>query len=275
MLQLAGPTLAAVAGAAGPGPLSVYLGLPQVDPATTPWLARFVQHLGAAADVPVDAANSRIFPMGRAAALLGLEAALARLAQDPNAIIVVGGVDTFLDLRRIAVLDGEGRILGSRIMDGFIPGEGAAFFVLKDSSAAHEITPARPVLIQGAATVADAGHRYGTAPALGEGLANAIDKLRDTLADGLPPVASTFAGFNGENFEAKLWGVARLRHSDFFSPNMVMLHPADCIGDTGAAAGAILTALAAIALTKDQRESPALVWAASDHESRGCALLST
>jgi 3-oxoacyl-[acyl-carrier-protein] synthase-1 len=87
-------------------------------------------------------------------------------------------------------------------------------------------------------------------------------------------VATTFAGLNGESFDAKLWGVARLRHADFFAPSMVLEHPADCFGDAGAALGAILLALAATALARGQRAGPALVWAASDGEARGCALLS-
>jgi 3-oxoacyl-[acyl-carrier-protein] synthase-1 len=281
MLRLAGPTLAAVVETAaagsdsGPAPVTVYLGLPQVNSSDAPWLANFLKYLGTCSAAPIDTDSSRIFPVGRAAALVALEAAVMHLSQDPTATLVVGGVDTFLDLRRIAVLDGESRILGPQVMDGFIPGEGAAFFVLRDASASHANPSAIPVHVRGVATVADDGHRYGLAPALGEGLANAIEQLRGTPQVGGPPVASTFAAFNGENFDAKLWGVARLRHSDFFAPTMVMQHPADSIGDTGAAAGAILTALAAFAVSKGQRESSALVWAASDHESRGCALLST
>jgi 3-oxoacyl-[acyl-carrier-protein] synthase-1 len=274
MLRLAGPTLAAVAVAAGPAPLTVYLGLPEKDPSEAPWLAQFLQHLAKAAGTPIDAVTSRIFPKGRAAALVALEAALVELSQNPALAIVVGGVDSFLDLRRIAELDSEARVLGPRIMDGFIPGEGAAFFVLKDANAPQEGQAEPPVKILGAATLADPGHRYGTAPGLGEGLANAIDQLRAALSSDPGPIGSTFAGFNGENFEAKLWGVARLRHSDFFQPNMVMLHPADSLGDTGAAAGAILTALGAFALSKGQRDGPALVWGASDYESRACTLLS-
>jgi 3-oxoacyl-[acyl-carrier-protein] synthase-1 len=87
-------------------------------------------------------------------------------------------------------------------------------------------------------------------------------------------VATTFAGFNGENFDAKMWGVARLRHNDFFIPGMVMEHPADKFGDAGAAMGAILVALAAEALATGTRPGPALAWAASDREPRGCAMLS-
>jgi 3-oxoacyl-[acyl-carrier-protein] synthase-1 len=54
---------------------------------------------------------------------------------------------------------------------------------------------------------------------------------------------------------------------------MLIEHPADKYGDTGAATGAILTALAATALLDGSRNGPALVWAASDREPRACALL--
>jgi 3-oxoacyl-[acyl-carrier-protein] synthase-1 len=128
--------------------------------------------------------------------------------------------------------------------------------------------------VQAAASVLDAGHRHGSEPARGEGLAQSIELLR-SRAQVTAPVATTFAGLNGETFDARLWGIARLRHSDFFAPAMTLEHPADCMGDAGAAAGAILIGLAAYALSRGDREGPALVWAASDHEPRACALLST
>ena len=120
----------------------------------------------------------------------------------------------------------------------------------------------------------DEGHRYGTAPAKGEGLANAMAQLRQRAGQLAGPIGTTFAGFNGENFDAKMWGVARLRHNDFFSPTMLIEHPADKYGDAGAATGAILLALAAKSLSSGARQGPALVWAASDREPRACAVVS-
>jgi 3-oxoacyl-[acyl-carrier-protein] synthase-1 len=119
----------------------------------------------------------------------------------------------------------------------------------------------------------DPGHRYGGVPAKGEGLADALAQVRQRLPQ-QASISTTFAGFNGENFDAKLWGVARLRHSDFFSPAMVIDHPADKFGDAGAAMGAMLVALAAESMASGTRSGPALVWAASDRESRACAVLS-
>jgi len=56
-----------------------------------------------------------------------------------------------------------------------------------------------------------------------------------------------------------MWGVAQLRPAGFLAADMKLLHPADCMGDTGAATGAILAALATAALTRGDRPSPALV----------------
>jgi len=270
MLQLAAAALAGLDADdyLSAAPLTIYLGLPEFSLNVHPWFDQFFDHLSAASAVPINVASSRIFPLGTAAAFAALEAALVTLAADSSATILVGGVDTFLDLCRLSTLVDERRILCSQVMDGFIPGEGAAFLILRTKAAGFS-----GVQLHAAATQADPGHRYGPSPALGEGLSNALEILRAT--DALPSgqVATTFAGLNGENFDAKLWGVAQLRHSDWFARDGVLHHPADCIGDTGAASGAILTALAAFAIAKGQRQSPALTWSASDSVTRGCALL--
>jgi 3-oxoacyl-[acyl-carrier-protein] synthase-1 len=263
MLRLAAPVLQGLElDATNPVPL--FLGLPRPSEMEAPLFPHFPKYLQTLSGLELDPAKSLIFPEGRAAALLALDAALKSLAANPRQPILVGGVDTFLDLRLLAQLDSEGRISSPRVMDGFIPGEGAAFLLLKADGAG--------VKVEAVAHTRDPGHRYGTARAKGEGLANAIDQLRAQLRP-LPPVGVTFAGFNGENFDAKLWGVAHLRQRDFFSPAMAMEHPADKYGDAGAATGALLTALATAAIRDGSRNGPAFIWAASDHEPRACAVL--
>ncbi len=270
MLRLAGPALRSIVECAGPAPARLYLGLPQLSAGQAPWIKGFALHLAKLAGMTLDAPNSRVVPAGRAAALTALELALQALELDPGRPVVVGGVDTCLDLRLLASLEAEGRILGSGVMDGFIPGEGAAFVVL----AAAAPSDRSAISVEAVASASDPGHRGGPEPARGEGLAQALELLRGRLRRAVQPVETTVAGLNGESFDAKAWGVARLRHADFFAPRMALEHPADCFGDAGAATGAILLALASRALAVRDRPGPALVWAASDGESRACALLS-
>ncbi len=269
MLRLAAPTLRTLLESAGSAPARLFLGLPQLAVTEAPWIRGFALHLGKIAGLEIDSPNSRVIPAGRAAALMALELALEALERDPTRPVIVGGVASLLDLRVLASLDAEGRILRDGVMDGFIPGEGAAFVVLTAATA-----QGNGITVEAAASAADRGHRGGSEPARGEGLAQAMELLRARLGRPTGAVATTFAGLNGESFDAKAWGVARLRHADLFAPRLALEHPADCFGDAGAAMGAILLGLAARALTAADRQGPALIWAASDGESRACALLS-
>lgn len=272
MLRLGAPALRSVLERAGEPPVRLFLGLPQLSREEAPWMKGFSLYLAKAAGIALDVPSCRVVPAGRAAALVALELAMAALEQDPSRPVVVGGIDTYLDLKLLASLDADGRILGAEVSDGFIPGEGASFLVLAHPSVAAAERVA--VTVEATASAQDAGHRSGTAPARGEGLAAAIELLRGHLPDPGMVVGSTFAGLNGESFDAKQWGVARMRHADFFSPDEVVSHPADCFGDPGAAMGALLLALGARAIARGERRGPALIWAASDGQTRACALLS-
>jgi 3-oxoacyl-[acyl-carrier-protein] synthase-1 len=269
MLCLAAPVLRELAPSLGETAVTLYLGLPELDPASSPWIEGFAAELCSRAGLKFDAAASRTFPLGRAAALVAIESALAELHQDESRAILVGGVDTFMDLRLLGSLGAEGRVLGAEVMDGFIPGEGAGFVLLQ--------SPAQPaadaLFIHAAASCTDSGHRYGTEPGRGEGLAKAMETLRALPTFPAQRIRATLTGLNGENLEAKLWGVASLRHADLFDPGMTLEHPASCFGDTGAACGAILVVIAAAALARGHRDGPVLVWAASDREQRGCTII--
>lgn len=271
MLRLAAPALRPVSEQAGT-PLRLYLGMPELTAAEAPWIRGFALYLGKVCGATIDAPNSRVVPSGRAAALTALELALGALERDPSHPVIVGGVDTYFDLTLLAALDLEQRLRGHFVMDGFTPGEGAAFLLLSADPGSAAANGKR-VSVEAAAVSSDPGHRGGSEPARGEGLAEAIETLRSRLASATP-VGSTFSALNGESLDAKLWGVAQVRHTDFFAPAMTVEHPAGCYGDAGAAAGAILLALAAMAVSRGDRAAPALVWAASDGAARGCALLS-
>jgi 3-oxoacyl-[acyl-carrier-protein] synthase-1 len=254
-------------------PPPLFLGLPEPHPAAAPAKPgrdrEFLGALLAQARVPFDLTASQTFAQGRASALFALAAAIEALQRQTFPTVVVGGVDTFLDLGELMRLLGEGRLLGADVTDGFVPGEGAAFLVLSTAAAgADEPTPA--VALRAAGTGVDPGHRYSQAPSKGEGLPAAFEAMRAKLQP--PFVARTvFAGMNGESFDGKGWGVTRMRHAELFAPDARVFHPADCYGDAGAATGAILLALAATALRRGDREGPALVWASSDRGACACA----
>jgi 3-oxoacyl-[acyl-carrier-protein] synthase I len=272
MIRLAAPAIReAVEGLSFPVPTPLFLGLPRPMKEAKPQpTAAMVAAIAKQAGVPLDEKASQAFPAGRAAFFLALDQGMRTLAAGRVSFVLVGGVDTHLDIRLLEVLDSEKRLLGEHVSDGFVPGEGAGFLVL----ARPNTTSKKPSsFVAGVGLANDPGHRYGHEPAHGEGLWNAMNALFRSSPLGNVKIPSTLAGLNGENFGAKEWGIARLRHKACFTDPGRFEHPADCYGDIGAATGGILATLAHAALMNRHRKGPMLIWASSDHEERGCALV--
>lgn len=276
MLRLAAPPLREAA-ALLPDPsleVSLFIGLPERRPnAVAPAGPSLLEALLIQSGLPLNIVVAETFPLGRASALLALDAGLRCLAQRRSRWVIVGGADTYLDLARLAELDAEQRILGQRVMDGFIPGEAAAFTLLTTAQSARQRSLEAPVSVLGVGSALDPGHLYATEPARGEGLSDAMEALMAKCGPPPRPIRNTYAGLNGESFGAKEWGVARLRHTDAFAPDARIVHPADSYGDVGAATGALLLGLADASLRRDDRQGPVLVCSSSDREPCACTLL--
>ena len=287
MLRLAGPALAeAIATTSEPPPL--FLALPELLPDTRdPIAPTFVQDLAIQARVKLDAKRSAIYREG-AGFLFALRDALHFLANGHGSQVVVGGVDSFLDAVRLNILDAESRLYGShpRSRLGFQPGEGAGFILLRGESKSGQRPGGAHALARliGVGLGKEKGHRYSKEPYRGDGLAEAFAELFEPLPPDLPKVRCVYCGFNGENMPAKEWGVSRLRNSERFIDDTQIEHPADCIGDAGAALGAIMLGLAAFTIDEGHQPEPrpiwaqddpgpCLVWSTSDREPRAAALV--
>jgi len=252
-------------------PLPLFLGYPAGNgDDRQPWPSPSVlQAMGQQAGIILDLGRSKILDKGRASFFLALAEAMRFLATGGEAAIV-GGVDTFFDQKLLFGLLSEKRILDQGVADGFIPGEGAAFVVIRRM--ANAPVAGTPCVI-GIGLSQDPGHRHSQEPARGEGLSSAIEALLGANPKCRFPVQTVFCGLNGESFGVKEWAVARIRHASLFAQGMKQEGPADCHGDLGAATGAMLFALAETALRRQHRASPIFIWASSDHEERGCALI--
>jgi 3-oxoacyl-[acyl-carrier-protein] synthase I len=97
------------------------------------------------------------------------------------------------------------------------------------------------------------------------------------LAAGLPPGAragTTWCDLNGEPWRADEWGYAYLRTSDRHGEPLRLRHPADALGELGAATGTMLVLLAALDLAHPRTVAQsALVFAASDTRPHRAACL--
>ena len=102
------------------------------------------------------------------------------------------------------------------------------------------------------------GRRHSTAA----GLTEAIRALPS--AD--EPVGVVWCDLNGERYRFFEWGLAKMRANDVLAADVQVCHPADCVGDVGAATGALLMACAVhdFARDPDAREHALLFCGADD-----------
>lgn len=233
---------------------------------------QFLTHLATQAGIAFNLKASKVFPMGRAAGLIALKEGFERIASGQATQIVVGGVDTYLDLYLLGTLDMEGRILAEGVMDGFVPGEGAGFLLLSSEKTVAEKQKPR-ARVMAVATGVEKGHRYSEEVYRGEGLANTVQQLFEAVPSTSEPVRTVYAGFNGESFWSKEWGVTYLRSKDKFDEPLRMEHPVDCFGDPGAALGPLMMGLATVGMQKGYLKGPSLVWCSSDREQRAATLV--
>lgn len=209
-----------------------------------------------------DLEASKVFPGGRAAGASAIAAAL-EACEAGEEVVLVGGVDSAMDLALMNRLNKDKRLLTGATNQGYVPGEGAAFLLLDTEVSSRE------VCLSGAATAEEPGHLYSEETCKAEGLLSAVARAGEALGE---PAKTVFCGLTGENIAIKEWGITASK-SPLISPEMLLSHPAENFGDLGAATIPTLVALAVGRLKEKPSSAPALVWAASDYALRGAVTL--
>ncbi len=257
---------------AGTTPLPLLLGLPEHHTTQPIDGTRFIARLAVQSVKAIDAKRSAAAPRGRAAGLMALKQAVARLERKETEFVLAGGVDSLVDLYVLGTLDQQKRIRGETVSDGFSPSEGAAFLVLASAETAQACSLPALARLAASAFGKEAGHLYADEPYLGDGLAGAFTTLLDAVAPSAP-IGSVYGTFNGERYWAREFGTARVRNAKHFADDLQMEHPAECFGDLGAAFGPAVAALAAHGVANGYRRAPCLTYASSDYGDRAALLL--
>lgn len=250
-------------------PLPLFLGGPESTLSKTTAIdSDFIKHLADISGANLDVKRSRLFATGRTSVLEAIDLAFSYIEQTEANHVLVGGVDSFIDPYVLAGLEMELRVLSSNNSDGFAPSEGAAFLLLTKQKSTFNAQDNTAAMLTRPCFADEAGHRYSDEPYRGDGLATATTKALAAINNA--KVTNLISSMNGESFSAKELGVTMLRNSKKLAENLNIEHPADCVGDTGAAVGAILIAIAA---SKSNQLS--VVCSSADKASRAvCAVQS-
>jgi 3-oxoacyl-[acyl-carrier-protein] synthase-1 len=206
---------------------------------------------------------------GHAAGFALLEEAVREIRAGKIEFALVGGVDSFLPSERLADWDASWRIRTERNVDGFLPGEAAVLLLIESEDRAAG---------RGACllSVIDA-FGFGTEPesllhsdraSTGKGIVDAVRCVSGGKPEG-HRFGWIYSDLNGESYGAFEWGVLQTRLAKRFEGGRKLVHPADCLGDVGAATGALLLACASHAFQwKYNVTGEALLLSSSDDGAR-------
>jgi 3-oxoacyl-[acyl-carrier-protein] synthase I len=204
---------------------------------------------------------------GHSAALTLLAEAQAVFDARQARSCILLAVDSYLDFYRLKVLDAAYRVKTDRCPDGFLPGEAAVALLLEPVG---ETTRAVTCTLSAPGVAREPHIRAGELSSSGRGLQQAIEAV---LAGRTAPWV--LCDLNGESYRTFEWGTVRTRLANAFSAVKKLVHPADCVGDVGAASGAVLISCAERAFVRGYAPADdALIWTSSDGDTRAAVIAS-
>ncbi len=236
-------------------------------PGRLPDLEReLAEELAAVAGGPLHPA-SRILARGRCGPAEAIGEASRLLAEGRVPAVLVASVDGYLLAPTLRAFDEHRRLLCEGNSDGFVPGEAAAALLLTGPD------PKALLHVVSAGFGREPAPIASGEPSRAEGLAAAFRQALAAAGITMAEVGWRLGTMSGEQFwfEEHELAVARLLRGRHAFQDL--WHPADCIGETGAAALACCLALAFEAARKGWAPGDPMLVAASDEDGRCAALV--
>lgn len=190
------------------------------------------------------APQSATVPLGRIATAAALYQARKLLASGDYRQVLIVGTDSLLNAGTLGALDKQERLLNERNSNGFMPGEAAGAILL----AANAQGPA--LRCEGIGFGKEAAHLSSEEPLRGEGLTQTIHTALNDAGCAMHDLDFRITDLSGEHYYFKEAALALTRTLRQRKEEFDLWHPAESIGETGAAAGIAVLALADSACRK-------------------------
>lgn len=214
------------------------------------------------------AAQSLVIPQGRVAAAIALGHARSILARGDAPYVLIAGVDSLLTAATLRGYELQGRLLTGANSNGFLPGEGAGAVLMGTSSR----DPA--LMCTGLGFGVETSHIFSEEPLRGDGLTRAIKEALTEAHCGLDELDFRITDISGEQYYFKEAALALGRILRVHKEEFELWHPAEIVGELGAAAGVMLMVVADAACRRGNAPGPAVLYhTASDQGQRAAAVL--
>lgn len=194
---------------------------------------------------PLAGSRSLHITNGQISAFVAMEQARKLLSERDVEACLIMALDSLIDARSLAWLDSRMRLKTSEVTDGLIPGEAACLLVVSK----------RPVLegslrLRGLGLAIEKTTASNEEPFRADGLTSALKTALGEAGVNMHEVAFRLSDVAGESYAFEELVLAQMRNMRKTRPEQPVWHAADCIGDTGAAAGLIQFAWAEQAFSR-------------------------
>jgi 3-oxoacyl-[acyl-carrier-protein] synthase-1 len=223
----------------------------------------------AAVGVTFDPEHSAVIPMGRIGALSALERARRLIDEHGMRYVLIAGTDSLLVWRTLTAYSDQSRLLAEHNSNGFMPGEAAGAVLVGPAAG-------RPgeLLCLGLGQGIEPAPLGSGEPLRADGLTGAIKQALREAGCAMHDLDFRITDISGEQYffrEASL-AVSRTMHQP--KQEFDLWHPAEGIGETGAAAGPAMIATALTACRKGYAKGiRILLHASSDADGRVAAIV--
>ena len=196
---------------------------------------------------------------GHAGGILALRTASQLFDRGEAAQAVIVGLDTHGEPATLEHLDKLGLLKSRRSPNGFLPGEAAAVVCVRPATGRERGASLRGIGLEVETQV----------PSQARAMAAAMGQALEAWGGDPASIGAVAIDLNGEADRAKEWCSAATQTIYKKHATPVLLHPADRLGDIGAASVPLLVGLVVSA----QTPGPALVVASSRDGLRGAAVV--
>ena len=206
---------------------------------------------------------SHIVPRGRVAGAFTIHEASKLIFENGFRYVIVAGVDSYLVSDTLDHFEDDDRLLTGRNSDGFVPGEAGSALLLSSNNGSSGLKILSIGIANETVTI------YSERPLRAEGLADAYRQALETAGIGLHDIDFRIADFSGEQYWFKEAALALARVMRERKEFQDIWHPADCLGEIGAAALPCIVSIVWWAARKGYAPGPlALVQSCGDEGSR-------
>jgi 3-oxoacyl-[acyl-carrier-protein] synthase-1 len=211
---------------------------------------------------------SMTIAQGRVGCFTALYHARKLLTERRVTRVLVAATDSLLVGPTLAQYDSVGRLLTPANSNGFIPGEGATAILVGAAEGGPEL------LVRGIGFAQEKATVHSEEPLRADGLTHAMKAALSDARSSADELDFRITDTSGEQYYFKEAALAMTRILPGAKADFDFWHPADCIGDTGAAAGASMFALALASCTRGFAPGPnILLHASNDSGMRASAIL--